>query len=134
MTIASICRKVYNSFRGRDVITVQSDIIDSVQRSHRELTRQLNNKTRDCEILQSRLDEQGGIRVGLQKQLHEALNKPDVVIYEKQFVMTQQVYDKFEKSLEPPIVTNLTTAQGAGYAVGIQRALSELRKQFVSGN
>lgn len=134
MTIVSICRKIYNSFRGRDVIAVQENIIDSVQDECRELRRQLNNKIKDNEILQSRINELGGIRVGLQKELHELLNKPDVVVYESKFVMTQKVYDAFERGLEPPIVTNNTTAQGAGYIAGIQRALSELRKQFVTGN
>lgn len=134
MKLTSICRKMYNSFRGRDVIAVQSDIIESVQDEVQELRRQLNNKIKDNEILQSRINELSGVRVGLQKELHELLNKPPVVVYESKFVMTQKVYEQFENSLEPPIVTNNTTAQGAGYIAGIQRALTALRRNFVSGN
>lgn len=132
MKLLSICRKVYNSFRGKDVIAVQADIITSLQEEVRELTIKRNNKIKDNEILQSRINELGGIRVGMQKELQELRNKPDTVIVEKHFVMTQQMYDAFEKSLEAPIVNNNTTAHGAGYLCGIQRALSVMRQRFVT--
>jgi len=130
----SICRKVYNRFRGRDVIAVQSDIIDSLQEERRKWMAQVSKEHREVEILQSRVNELSGIRVGLQKELNEAMNKPAVVIYESKFVMTQKVYDDLEYSLEPAVVTNNTTAQGAGYLVGIQRALAEVRKRYVTNN
>lgn len=135
--LLSICNKIYNKLTGKEaerVQRIQDNIINSYANELKKVRLELANKTKDNEILQSRVNELGGIRVGLQKELHIANNKPDVVVVEKQFVMTETVYQKFARSLEPPVVTNATTPQGAGYLCGIQRALEKMREQFVSGN
>lgn len=141
--LISICTKIYHKLVGKDVQRIQQDIIDSFERENVELRNQVeslerslqiqhNNKLQDQAILQSRIDELSTIRRGLEKDIRELQNRPQQVEY--QFVMTQRVYDDLERSLEAPIVTNNTTAQGAGYLTGIQRALAEVRKRYVTNN
>lgn len=132
MKFLSICRKVYNTFRGRDVIAVQQNIIDSLENELSMVSKDMDKQIRENNILQSRINELGGIRVAMQKELHELASRPDTVVVEKQFVMTQQIYEQFERSLEAPILNNNTTAHGAGYLCGIQRALTAMRQRFVS--
>lgn len=136
--LLSICNKIYSKLTGKDVQKIQSDIIDSLERELSSTRHALqikdNRYNTEVHILQCRINELSGVRVGLQKELHEEKNKPDVVVVEKQFVMTEAVYQKFARSLEPPVVTNNTTAQGAGYICGIQRVLEKMREQFVSGS
>ncbi|WYW03085.1 hypothetical protein Villemi_00030 [Pseudomonas phage vB_PpuP-Villemi] len=48
------------------------------------------------------------------------------------FVMTEKMYRDLQKDLEPPIVTNNTTAHGCGYLLGMQRVLSKLEERYVS--
>jgi hypothetical protein len=45
--------------------------------------------------------------------------------------ITQEVYDDLVKKFPPPIVNNDTTAHMAGYQLGIQHVLAELRKGVV---
>lgn len=130
-------QSVYRKITGKDVQEIQKDIIDSFGRELYETKQTLEaarvvsrNKQRDNEILQSTLDNLRAENTRLVKQLHIAENKPDVV--ERVFTMSQKVYDDLERSVEPPIVTNNTTPQGAGYAVGIQRVLAEVRKRYVA--
>lgn len=142
--IKQFFRSVYNKVTGKDVQKIQNDIIDSYQRELtecREYTdrltqeledtkRQLRNKDLNESILQGRVNELSQIRQGLELDIRNLRNQPERVV--EQFVMTQGVYDKFVRSMEPPVVTNNTTAQGAGYLVGMQRVLEKLREQFVS--
>jgi hypothetical protein len=49
--------------------------------------------------------------------------------------LSEEVYEQFAKKFPPPIVNNDTTPQMAGYQLGIQHVLAELRKGVViSGN
>jgi hypothetical protein len=139
MNLLSICNKLYNKLAGKDVQKIQNDIINSLEKELADCRRLLllkdNRHQREVGILQGRIEDLADIRTALAKELHTANNKPDVQpIIEKQFTMTEKVYDDLVKSLEPPIVTNNTTAQGAGYLVGMQRVLSEIRKRYVAGN
>lgn len=133
----NIFRSVYNKVTGKDVKKIQSDIINSYEREIAELTEQLKasrivagNRQVDVQILQGRVDELSAVRRGLELDIRNLQNQPTQVV--DRFVMTHQVYDKFVRSMEPPVVTNNTTAQGAGYLVGMQRVLEKLREQFVA--
>lgn len=146
--LLSICNKIYNKLTNKDTVAVQQNIIESYERELQNLKVQVaqctdrervasrgrSNSLVDNKVLQSRIDDLCQIRTRLEKELHIANNKPDVVHYEKQFVMTQKVYDELERALEAPIVTNNTSAQGAGYLVGMQRVLAEVRKRYVTNN
>ena len=153
MKLLSICNKLYSKLTGRDVQAIQSDVISSLERElssvkrHKEavdagargiqnalsVTKRENDTLhREVRILNSRIEELMRIRNDMTKELHLANNKPDVVVTERTFVMTTEMYDKFAKSLEPPVVTNNTTAQGAGYLVGMQRVLEKLRSEYVA--
>lgn len=137
-------QSVYRKITGKDVQKIQNDIISSfeqellntkiaLQRSQDAegvAIRGRRNALDDNRIIQAALDGARQENTRLIKQLHITENKPDVV--ERVFTMTQKVYDDLERSVEPPIVTNNTTPQGAGYAVGIQRVLAEVRKRYVA--
>lgn len=141
----NLFRSVCNYLTGnKRTLAIQSDIISSYERElvetkqyAEDLSSQLEscrvalrNKTQDNDILQSCINELNAKRRGLELDIRNLQNRPEPVV--EQFVMTQGVYDKFVRGLEPPIVTNNTTAQGAGYLVGMQRVLGAIREQFVT--
>ncbi|ANH51092.1 hypothetical protein FDH02_gp16 [Pseudomonas phage VSW-3] len=54
------------------------------------------------------------------------------VVEVKVEVLSQGAYDRLAKGLEGPIITGTDSPQSAGYKLGIQRALTDVRSKFTS--
>ena len=138
MKFLSVCATLVQKLRRHkklkeDVETIQKNIIDSFEQELAMVSRDLDNQIRNNNILQSRIDQLTSIRDGLERDLRAERNKPDKVVYENKFVMTEQMYQQLARSMEPPIVSANTTPHGTGYLLGIQRALTEFRNRYVAG-
>lgn len=138
MKFLSVCATLVQRFRRDkklkdDVEMIQKNIIDSFEQELAVVRRDLDNQIRNNNILQSRVDQLTAIRDGLERDLRAEKNRPDKVVYENKFVMTDTMYQQLARSLEAPIVSANTTPQGTGYLLGIQRALTEIRNRYVSG-
>lgn len=132
-------QSVYRKITGKDTI-------EKYQSEVKDLTMALVDYKQQCSSLErALLEEKTGRKnavyenTTLQQKVdallverNQLLNQPPKTVYEDRFVMTRQVYDKFVRSVEPPVVTATTTPQGAGFLVGIQRTLEKLREQFVA--
>lgn len=55
-------------------------------------------------------------------------NKETVIIFHR---LSPEVYADLEKKFSKPIVTSQTSAHEAGYQLGIQHILQELRRGYV---
>lgn len=137
--IKKFFQSVYNKVTNQAALTEQGQEIQDYRLAIVDLKQQIAGLERASHNQRSRINELGRENETLQLKVdallverNQLLSAPPKIAYEDRFVMTSSVYDKFARSLEPPVVTNNTTAQGAGYLVGMQRVLEKLREQFVA--
>ena len=107
------------------------------ERTEREvdsLTRKLTSNRQEVKTLHKILADRDSRIVALGEAIQELSNKaPTEIIKEiPTFAMTEKMYRDLQKEVEPPIVTNSTTAHGVGYLLGIQRALSKIEERYVT--
>ncbi|WYW03658.1 hypothetical protein Luutsna6_00029 [Pseudomonas phage vB_PpuP-Luutsna-6] len=145
--LLSIYRNTVTKLNGTDLMKVREEYHTASQQLNR--LRLLQERTeREVDDLRKKLTAQKMenkkllLSITDRNQRIEALgeavqnlnNRPvqQVKVDVPTFVMTEKMYRDLQKDLEPPIVTNNTTAHGCGYLLGMQRVLSKLEERYVS--